>query len=85
MSHNHRNNTGFPRGGVHADVYRGAEEALQEAIALVNNIVRRLTTGNLTLTADEAARLEAHLQELVLQAAAVRGRIRDTQQYAGRS
>ncbi len=68
---------------THISAYIGAEESLRQAIALVNYVFRHLTAGDLRLTAGEADNMHAHLQELVLQAAAVGGCIR--QQQAGHS
>jgi hypothetical protein len=64
---------------THTSAYTGAEESLRQATALVNYVFRHLTTGHLRLTAAEADNMHAHVQELVLQAAAVGGRIREQQ------
>ena len=64
---------------AHAYAHRNAEDSLQQAVTLVHHIFRHLTAGNLTLTAAEADNMHIHLQELVLQAAAVGGRIREQQ------
>jgi hypothetical protein len=64
---------------AHAYAHKDAEDSLQQAVTLVHHVFRHLTTGNLTLTVTEANNMHAHLQELVLQAAAVGGRIREQQ------
>lgn len=64
---------------AHAYAHMDAEDSLRQATALVHHVFRHLTTGNLTLTATEADSMHIHLQELVLQAAAVGGRIREQQ------
>ena len=80
-------NTGYPQltqadsayADAHAYAQMDAEDSLQQAVTLVHNVFRHLTTGNLTLTAAEAENMHIHLQEVVLQAAAVGGRIREQQ------
>jgi hypothetical protein len=64
---------------AHVSAHTDAEESLWQAVTLVNHVFRHLTTGNLTLTAAEADQMHTQLQELVLQAAAVGGRIREQQ------
>jgi hypothetical protein len=70
--------------GIHASAYTGAEESLRQATALVKYVFRHLTAGDLQLTAAEADSMHVHLQELVLQAAAVGGCIREQQARHGR-
>jgi transposase-like protein len=60
-----------PPDDAHVGIYLSVEESLQRATTLLNYILQRLKTGNLQVTPDEAASLQAQIQELVLQAAAV--------------
>ena len=64
---------------AHAYAYKNAEDSLQQAASLVHCVFRHLTTGRLTLTAAEVATMHTYLQDLVLQAAAVGGCIREQQ------
>jgi hypothetical protein len=61
--------------GTHGVDYHNAEEALQQSIILAKWVFKQLQTGNLRLTVAEAASMDALLRELVLQAAAIGGRI----------
>ncbi len=64
---------------AHTVTYKDAEESLRQAATLTNRVFHQLTTEHLTVTATEAATMHALLQDLVLQAAAVGGRIREQQ------
>ncbi len=65
--------------GIHAYAYNYAEDSLRQAVTLVKHVFYQLSNGDLLLTATEADTMHAHLQELVLHAAAVGGRIREQQ------
>jgi hypothetical protein len=79
MANDNRNSSHRQADGAHADAFSDADESLQHAINLLYRIFRQITTGTLPLTALEAAMMQARLQELVLQAVAVGGHIREQQ------
>ena len=68
---------------AHTVAYKNAEESLRQAIALTRQVYNQFRSGTLHVTAAEAASMDALLQELVLQSAAIGGRIRE--QQAGQS
>jgi hypothetical protein len=59
--------------------YQDAEESLRQTIALTRQVYNQFKSGTLRVTAAEAASMDTLLQELVLQAAAIGGRIREQQ------
>jgi hypothetical protein len=72
------------RAEVHADAHMDAEDSLWRAAFLTNHVFHQLTTGTLTLTAAEADEMHTQLQELVLQAAAIGGYLREQQAWQSR-
>jgi len=69
---------------AHADAHMDAEDSLWRAIFLTNHVFHQLTTGTLTLTAAEAEEMHTQLQELVLQAAAIGGYLREEKAWRSR-
>jgi len=68
---------------IRAARYQRAEATLQQATVRIHAIFRDIKGGNLWLTATEAANMQMELQELVLQAAALGGIIREQQTGQG--
>jgi hypothetical protein len=64
-----------------ADAYNTAEESLRQAVALTKQVLNQLKALNLHVTSTEAANMDALLQDLVLQAAAIGGRIHEQQTW----
>lgn len=68
---------------LHTAYYKRAEATLQQAATQVHQIFREIKGGYLQLTTDEAATMQMEIQELVLQAAALGGVIREQQTGQG--
>jgi hypothetical protein len=66
---------------THADAYMDAEDCLWRAAFLTSHVFHQLTIGKLILTAAEADQMHTQLQELILQAAAIGGCIREQQAW----
>jgi hypothetical protein len=58
-----------------------AEDSLRQAVILSKSVLDRLKMGTLRLSEPEAASIDVLLQELVLQAAAIGGRIHEQQTW----
>lgn len=70
---------------IHAASVQRAVATLQHASMYLHAIFREIKGGNLRLSAVEAATMQMELQELVLQAAALGGIIREQQTGQGQS
>lgn len=64
---------------IRAARYKRAETTLQQAATDIHAIFRDIKAGEVWVTAAEAASMQMELQELVLQAAALGGIIREQQ------